>query len=141
MTHFIQRYGNPRYCSEEDKQFAEFFRSNTALVLLGPAMNNLMLKAQGAYLTDDVHRSCLTYLHNCAEMSPTYKLMKPHLEFILFQAIFPTLCMTSEEIELFNDDPQEFIRKVHNPISDWLSPMVAATNLLQVQLHLFLFLF
>jgi hypothetical protein len=32
---------------------------------------------------------------------------------------------------LFNDDPQEFIRKVHNPISDWLSPMLAATTLLQ----------
>lgn len=131
MTHFLQRYGNPRYCNEEDKPFANFFRDNTSIVLLGPAMNNLQMKAHGQFLTDDVHRSCLAYLNNCCEMSPPYKVMKPHLNFILFEAVFPALCLTKDEVELFNDDPQEFIRKVHNPVSDWLSPMVAATTLLQ----------
>jgi hypothetical protein len=131
MTHFIQRYGNPRYCSEEDQAFAAYFRDHTSVQLLGPCMNNLMMKSKGSYLTDDVHRSCLTYLHNACEMSPPYKLIKPHLSFILFEAVFPSLCLTSEEIELFNDDPQEFVRKIQNPISDWLSPAIAATNLLQ----------
>jgi len=26
----------------------------------------------------------------------------------------------------------EFVRKVHDPLGDWLSPLIAATNLLQV---------
>jgi importin-7 len=112
MTHFIQRYGNPRYCSEEDKPFADYFRGNTAIQLLAPAMNNLQIKARGGFLTDDVHRSCLTYLSNCAEMSPTYKVIKPHLNFVLFEVVFPTLCLTHEDARLFDDDPVEFIRKV-----------------------------
>jgi hypothetical protein len=99
MTHFIQRYGNPKFSSEEDKAFAQYFRSHTSIVLLGPAMNNLMMKAQGSYITDDVHRCCLTYLVNCSEMSPSYKVMKPHLELILFQIVFPALCITKEDIE------------------------------------------
>jgi len=132
MTHFIQRYGNPRYCSEEDKPFAEYFRSNTAIVLLTPAMNNLQMKSQGVFITDDVYRSCLTYVANCTEMSPTYKVLKPHLHYILFDVVFPTLCMTQEDVQLFSDDPVEFIRKIHDPANDWLSPMLAATNLLQM---------
>jgi hypothetical protein len=99
MTHFLQRYGNPRYCTDEDKAFATFFRESTSIVLLAPAMNNLQMKAQGQYITDDVHRSCLTFLNNCSEMAPPYKIMKPHLQFILFEAVFPTLCLSKDEIE------------------------------------------
>ena len=46
--------------------------------------------------------------------------------------IFPTLCLSSEEARLFIDDPVEFIRKVHDPMEDFMDPRVAATNLLQV---------
>lgn len=33
---------------------------------------------------------------------------------------------------LFTEDPVEFVRKVHSPLEDWLSPQIAATNLLQM---------
>ncbi len=112
MTHFIQRYGNPRYCSDEDKDFANFFRANTAIQLLEPALTNLQVKATGGFLTDDVHRSCLTYVSNCAEMSPTYKIIKPNLNYLLFNVVYPTLCLTQEDAVLFDEDPVEFIRKV-----------------------------
>lgn len=99
MTHFIQRYGNPRYADAELKQFAEYFRAHTANQLLAPMMNVLARVAKGEYATDDVHRMCLSYVSNCVEMSPTYKVLKPHLDFILFSVVFPTLCLTQEEIE------------------------------------------
>mmetsp|Transcript_23745 Transcript_23745/g.34001 ORF Transcript_23745/g.34001 Transcript_23745/m.34001 type:complete len:1123 (-) Transcript_23745:74-3442(-) len=132
MSQFIQRYGNPRFCSKEFKAFSEYFRSNTAALLLGPAMTNLEIKARGGFITDDVQRLCLNYVAACVEMSPTYKVLKPHLDFLLFQVVFPTLCISDEDIRLFNDDPVEFVRKVHNPLEDWLNPLIAATNLLQM---------
>ena len=94
-------------------------------------MNCLMEKFNGAFLTDEVHRSCITYVGNSVEMSPTYKLIKPHMDFILFSVIMPTLCLSETDVELFENDPQEFIRKVHNPLEDWLDPRIAAINLLQ----------
>jgi 3-deoxy-D-arabino-heptulosonate 7-phosphate (DAHP) synthase class II len=33
---------------------------------------------------------------------------------------------------LFEDDPPEYIRKVHSPLEDWLDPRIAASNLLQM---------
>lgn len=131
-SQFIQRYGNPRYASEETKQFADYFRSHLAAQLLAPAMNTLAHKAKGCFVTDDVQRMCIGYVTACVEMSPTYKILKPHLEFILVSIVFPTLCLTDEDLRLFNDDPVEFVRKIHDPLGDWLSPLIAATNLLQM---------
>ena len=33
---------------------------------------------------------------------------------------------------LFTEDPVEFVRKIHSPMEDWLSPAVAASTLLQM---------
>ena len=49
VSHFIQRYGNPRYSTSEHEAFAEYFKSHVAGPLLGPVMNCLALKAQGTY--------------------------------------------------------------------------------------------
>jgi hypothetical protein len=37
-------------------------------------------------------------------------------------------------LRLFTEEPVDFVRKVHDPLGDWLSPLIAATNLLQVGL-------
>eukprot|EP01038_Epipyxis_sp_PR26KG_P009275 gene9275-12495_t len=132
VCHFIQRYGNPRYAETEYKQFAEFFRANTASVLLNPILVNLSFKAKGGYITDDLHRMCISYVSNCVEMSPTYKILKPNLDFILFEVIFPTLCLSDADMRLFEEDPKDFVRKIHDPMEDWLDPTIAATNLLQM---------
>lgn len=132
VTLFIQRYGNPRYAGEEYKQFAEYFKSTVSVQLLAPVLKNLSVKVNGGYLTDDVHRMCLSYLSSCVEMSPTYKILKSQLDFIIKAVVFPALCLTPEEITLFSEDPVEFVRKVHSPMEDWLSPSVAASTLLQM---------
>jgi hypothetical protein len=128
---FIQRYGNPRFSGEEYLEFAKFFKEHVAPVMLAPVMNTLAEKSNGRYVTDEVYRNSITYLSSCAEMSPSYKVIKPHLDFVLFKVIFPTLCINGSEIELFNEDPQEFIRKVHDPLEDYLDPRVTAIGLLQ----------
>ncbi len=94
--HFIQRYGNPKYAAAKPSQFAHFSHSHTAAQLLAPTMNTLARKAKGQYLTDEVHRMCLGYASSCVEISSTYKVLKPHLEFIFTNLVFPTLCLTNE---------------------------------------------
>jgi hypothetical protein len=103
VSQFIQRYGNPRYADSKNQQFAQFFRSHTAAQLLAPTMNTLARKAKGQFLTDEVHRMCLGYVSSCVEMSPTYKVLKPHLEFLFTSLVFPTLCLTNEDIRYVED--------------------------------------
>lgn len=116
----------------EYKPFAEYFRSTAALILLGPVMYTLSLRPQGIYVTDEVNRMGISYVTTCVEFSPTYKAIKPHLDFLLFQVAYRALSLTTEERELFQNDPQEFIRKVHDPYEDMTDPRMAATSLLQI---------
>jgi importin-8 len=96
MCQMIQRYGNPRYSGDEYTVFANYFKNTVANILLAPVMNTLLRKSQGVFVTDIVHRMCLTYTANAIEMSPSYKAVKPHLEFLLFSVIFPTLCISMQ---------------------------------------------
>lgn len=132
MSNFIQRYGNPKHVSEENIPFATYFKNHTSLVFIGPVMNNLLLRSQGKFVTDHVFRESLSYLVAAAEMSPTYKVIKPHLQFLITEVIFPCLCLSNEDLESFELDPNEFIRKVYDPLQDWISATNAATNLLQM---------
>eukprot|EP01041_Mallomonas_annulata_P011336 gene11336-23725_t len=132
LQHFMSRYGNPQYCSEEYKSFALHFRSTTAPTLLVSIMKALAsYHTEGCYMTENVHRACLAFLAGAVEMSPTYKFIKTHLDFVLFQVIFPTMSISNDDIRLFEEDPVEFVRKVHNPMEDWVDPRIAATNVLQ----------
>jgi importin-7 len=133
---FIARYGNPDHASADNHQFATFFKNTTAPMLLGPVMNCLAIKSRGGYITEEVHRQCLGFMKSSIEMAPTYKLIKAHLDFVLFDMIMPTLSLSDSDIELFNNDPVEFVRKVNNPTEDWLDPRVAATDLLESLVHL-----
>jgi importin-8 len=127
----MQKYGNPRYAAKEYNDFAHKFRSTTSLELLSPVMTTIGYKIAGSFLTDDVFRMCLTYISNSIEMSPTYKAIKPHLNVLICQVLFPTFSLTESEIELFECDPAEFIRKVHDVTEDWLDPRLAAVTVLQ----------
>jgi hypothetical protein len=129
VTQFIQRYGNPRHADEEYISFATFFREHTAAVLLAPVLNNLGQKAQGVFLTEDVHRMCITYVVSCVEMAPTFKVLKPHMDFLLLNIIFPVLCLDVEDVKLFDEDPTEFVRKVsltYMSLTLWLGTVIGS---------------
>jgi len=138
MTHFIQKYGNPRYCSDEYKNFSTYFRSHYAIEWLGPIFTTLHDYYSGKckFISSDVHRNCITYISNCTEMSPSYKVsvrfshimstsvmtssslasfvqvIKPHLDFVLFEVIYPSLCLKPSDLESFSCDPQAFLSLV-----------------------------
>lgn len=58
-------------------------------------------------------------------------MVKPHLESIFMHFIFPILCFTSHDQELWDSDPVEFIhKKIDPPVDDYRSPVTGAEELL-----------
>ena len=129
--HLFSRYGNPKYSAPEVREFSSFFCSHASLLLLGPVLNVLQTKAQGGFITTDVHRNCLSFLGSAIELSATYKLIKPHLAFVLSGVLLPTLCISAADVRLFSEDPIEFVRKAHDPMGEFLDPVSQARHVLQ----------
>lgn len=83
---------------------------------------------QGGWLSPRVTNSTVQYLTHAVQLSRTYKLLKPHLHGLLVNAIFPLCCFDDSDQAMWEDDPQEYIRKGYDILEDMYSPKTAAMN-------------
>ena len=132
MSRLFSRYGIPSYADEDEpdsKTFALYFSRTVAPQFLGPVFETLNLRPTGQFCTDRVLHLCLTFVDLAIELSSTYKLIKPHLEFLLFQVCFPTMSLNPEDIECFENDPVEFVHKQNSPLADFYDPRMSAVTM------------
>lgn len=69
--------------------------------------------SQGGWLSPRVTNSTVQYLTHAVQLSRTYKMIKPHLQALLVNAIFPLCCFDDADQTMWDEDPHEYIRKVH----------------------------
>src|SRR4051794_36948556 len=60
----------------------------------------------------------------------TWKILKLHMNLIVQNILFPLLCYTDADQELWETDPQEYIRLKFDVFEDYISPVTAAQTLL-----------
>ncbi|KAI9916555.1 hypothetical protein PsorP6_017026 [Peronosclerospora sorghi] len=130
LCRFYTRYGNPKKAEEEYMQMSTVFRNQIAPELLPCVLETLALRKNGRFCTDRVIQLALVFLEEAVDSAVTYKLIKPHLGFLLFEVIHPVLCLTPKDLQLWADDPHEFVRKTNDVFEDFLDPVYAASNLL-----------
>jgi len=129
MSRLFSRYGIPSYAEDDAKEFARFFSQSVATQFLKPVCETLNLRPSGQFCTDRVVHLCLTYVDLAVELSSTYKLLKPHLDFLLYQVCFPTMCLMQEDIDIFENDPHEFVHRQNSPLADFYDPRMSAITL------------
>jgi hypothetical protein len=56
--------------------------------------------------------------------------LKPHMENLLEHVIFPILCLSEEDLDLFETDPQEYVHRKLNFYEEVTAPDVAAQSFL-----------
>jgi len=129
MSRLFSRYGIPSYAEDEVKEFARHFSANVAPQFLGPVCETLNLRPSGRFCTDRVVHLCLTFVDLAVELAPTYKMLKPHMDFLLYKVCFPTVCLTPEDTDLFECDPHEFVHRQNSPLADFYDPRMSAITL------------
>ena len=60
----------------------------------------------------------------------TWNLLKGHVPNLISRVIFPLLCLTQEDLELWEEDPVEYIHKKIDVYEEYLTPDTAASRLL-----------
>lgn len=129
MSRFFSRYGIPAYAEDEAKVFAQYFSNNVAPFYLQYVCETLNLRGTGRFCTDRVVYLCLTFIDLAIELAPTYKLLKPNLNFLLYHVCFPIICLSADDIDLFDNDPHEFVHRQNSPMADFYDPRTSAINL------------
>eukprot|EP00124_Ichthyophonus_hoferi_P001678 Ihof_evm6s94 gene=Ihof_evmTU6s94 len=130
LYQLTSRYGIPTLSTKEYKQFSTYFVAHYAPNIVEMAFNQLIAKSQGAVVSPRLQKLFIKILEAGMNHGKTWAVLKPKLEPLISHIIFPPLCHTVEDEELWQEDPFEYIRMKFDPMTDYVSPAKAADALL-----------
>ncbi|KAJ1857110.1 Nonsense-mediated mRNA decay protein 5 [Coemansia sp. RSA 1822] len=135
VNRLYSRYGNPALMpSSNVKKHGAFAKLFTANFM--PQIMRVYLQQIEGYTAGQVWMSLrirglvAQFLSDCIKEKSAWKLLKPHTEAIVAHFVFPQLCFTKADQELWEDNPVEYVQKRIDPLDDFGSATVAASNLL-----------
>uniref|UniRef100_A0AAV2IQ50 Importin N-terminal domain-containing protein n=1 Tax=Knipowitschia caucasica TaxID=637954 RepID=A0AAV2IQ50_KNICA len=130
ITRVFERYGSPGNVTKEYSEFADFFLKTYAVGLQQTLLKVVDQFRQRQYVTPRVLQQCLLYLSQGLSHSVTWKHLKPHMQILNQEVIFPLMCYKDEDERLWQEDPYEYIRMKFNLYDDHALPATAAQALL-----------
>ena len=84
--------------------------------------------------TSWLSRPCLSYiiafLHESVKPKEMWNHLKPHLTNLVTHFVFPVLCLTEDDLEKFEEEPEEYLHHKLNYFEDASAPDVAGVNFL-----------
>ncbi|KDB24195.1 hypothetical protein H109_03932 [Trichophyton interdigitale MR816] len=135
LNRLFIRYGNPSAISKSSgTEYIEF--AKTFITTFAPEILNGYLQeidkwvSKGQWLSRPSLSYTLIYLQECIKPKVTWEILKPHMDNLLAHFIFPILCLSDEDIEMFETDPSEYLHRKLNVYEEATVPGVAATNFL-----------
>ncbi|KAM7292825.1 importin-7 [Ixodes scapularis] len=129
ITRMFERYGSPGSVTKEYGEFADFFLKAYSEGMLQVVLKVLDQHRQKVYISPRVLQHALNYLRHAVSHAFSWKFLKPHIVGIVLEVVFPLLCHTDQDDELWNTDPHEYIRLKFDVFEDFLSPVTAAQSL------------
>jgi hypothetical protein len=129
------RYGNPSALGKNNEvdytEVAKNFIANFAPEILKVYLQQVeKWVGKQVWLSKASLYYTLNFLDECIKPKSMWTLLKLHTDNLIAHLVFPVLCQSDEDIELFSEDPSEYLHRKLNFYEDVTAPDVAATNFL-----------
>lgn len=112
-------------------EFSKSFLANFAPEILKGYLQQIEKWAsKTAWLSKPSLSYTLSFLDECVKPKSMWNHLKPHMDTIISHVLFPILCQSDEDIELFESDPPEYLHRKLNFFEEVSAPDVAAVNFL-----------
>lgn len=112
-------------------RFAKDFAANIAPEILKVYLQEI---EKWVAKTIWLSRPCLSYtivfLDECVRPKDMWTHLRPHVTNLVTHFIFPVMCLSEEDVERFDDEPEEFLHRKLNYYEEVSAPDVSATNFL-----------
>lgn len=130
MARIFERYGSPNSVNKEYKTFAEWYIQRFSVPVIQTLLRILEQYALGHYVSPRVLQQALNYLNTAVLHSMTWKMLKNDMMVVVEKIIFPLMCHSNEDEELWHTDPREYIRLKFDIFEEYVSPVSSSQNLL-----------
>ncbi|XP_067127440.1 importin-7 isoform X2 [Centruroides vittatus] len=130
LTRVFERYGSPNKVSKEYREFADYYLHAFSAGILEVMLKVLLMYKQKLFVSSRVLQQALNYINQAVNHAFSWKFLKVHMMPIIQDVIFPLMCYTDQDEDLWNTDPHEYIRLKFDVFEDFISPVTAAQSLL-----------
>lgn len=135
LNRLFVRYGNPatmqKSNGDEYKDFSTSFLNNFAPEILKAYMQQVEKWVnKTTWLSKASLSQIITFMDECVKPKIMWNHLKPHTENLTSHFIFPVLCQSDQDLELFDSDPSEYLHRKLNFYEQVSAPDVAAMNFL-----------
>eukprot|EP00112_Aurelia_sp_Birch-Aquarium-sp1_P018256 Seg4332.3 transcript_id=Seg4332.3/GoldUCD/mRNA.D3Y31 product=Importin-7 protein_id=Seg4332.3/GoldUCD/D3Y31 len=132
LFRIFDRYGCPGSASEEYNAFADFYDKHFAESVMQSMLKILDEHRRKEYVSPRVLQQVFNYLDQGVANARSWKIMRPHVQAIIRDIVFPLMCYSKSDEELWNEDPHEYIKVKNDLFEDFLyiSPVAAAKKVL-----------
>ncbi|KAG7750960.1 hypothetical protein KL912_000093 [Ogataea haglerorum] len=132
LYRLFQRYASKSLSSRyEYNEFREMFANNVVPGLLEVYFKRLQeWKSQKIWLSDASLYQIISFLEQCVVQKGCFRLIEPHIREIIAEVAFPLLCPTDEVLDMFENDPNEYIHMILDMYEETSSPQMAVLSLI-----------
>lgn len=135
LNRLFVRYGNPSgLTSNQEKEYGNFsknFITNFAPEILKGYLGEIEKWVGGNHWLSKPSLSyTLIFLEECVKPKVMWDKLKPHMDSLIKHLIFPVMCQSDEDLELFTDNPPDYLHRKLNYYEEVSAPDMAATNFL-----------
>ncbi|XP_059474661.1 importin-7 isoform X2 [Neocloeon triangulifer] len=132
LQRMFERYGSPGFVSKEYKEFAEWYLKTFSAAILETLLKVLDKRRRKMFVSPKVLCQSFKYVEQAIKHAYTWKFLKPHMLIVVQEIIFPVMCHSPEDEELWQTDPIEYVHTKFELIDDFMDPVTAAQALLLV---------
>lgn len=132
----ICRYGNSASLNkgtegEDYTEFAKTFTANFAPEILKGYLGQIeKWVSKETWLSKRCLSYILIFLDECIRPKQMWGHLKPHLDSLVTHFIFPVMCLSPDDVEKYDTDPEEYLHQKLNFYEETSAPDVAATTFL-----------
>lgn len=134
LNRLFVRYGNPASLAKSEAEYTEvaksFIKDFAPEILKGYLVQIERWVGKQTWLSKPCLSHTLAFMDECVKPKSMWDNLKPHMPVLIEHLIFPVLCQSDEDIELFETDPSEYLHRKLNFYEEVGAPDVAATNFL-----------
>eukprot|EP01006_Ploeotia_vitrea_P012314 TRINITY_DN32690_c0_g1_i1.p1 TRINITY_DN32690_c0_g1~~TRINITY_DN32690_c0_g1_i1.p1 ORF type:complete len:1055 (+),score=159.38 TRINITY_DN32690_c0_g1_i1:69-3233(+) len=130
ITRLIDRYGSPRGLDKEEMPFHRAFVGNFATGFLQCFFHIIELYANNQPVAPKILCLSLKYVALTVNNRPTYTAIAQKFNWLVSSVLFPLMCFDNQDAQLWQDNPQEYIRKLYDPMEDYFNPRSGAMEVL-----------
>ncbi|EMG47506.1 NMD5 Nonsense-mediated mRNA decay protein 5 [Candida maltosa Xu316] len=118
------------------KEFHDLFLTDFVPHFIGQFLSIIEEFCQGKrWLGTSAIFQILEFLSHCIVEKTTWTLVKPYLETLITYLVYPILCPTTQALEIYEEDPQEYINLNFDQTVEYDSPENAALGFIETALY------